>query len=45
MNKRTEFRDLSTSLKVLVIAGWFILALYLIAFIVGFVIGAMEALV
>jgi hypothetical protein len=37
------FRDLSNPLKTAVITGWIILGFYIIAFLVGVVIGILEA--
>jgi hypothetical protein len=45
MKDKVKFKDLSASLKTLVVLTWILIGIYAIAFLMGMLIGIAEALV
>ena len=42
--EKIKFKDLSWTLKTLVVFGWITFVIYVLAFLVGFMIGILEAI-
>lgn len=42
--KKVTFKQLSKSLKTLVVLGWIMTGLYTLAFLIGFMLGVLEVI-